>query len=242
MITTNTVIQDKVRPGVYINIKSNGNNNILSMSKGVVLMPLDLKFGADNQFIYINNLADINSKLGGINFKTQPIVEALKNASTVIVYKINGGVSSQFSVSDDFIIRSKMSGENGNFISVTVDEVINENKFKITTFYKNSKVCQDIVGDVDYYENDYIEYTGKIVRSSGMFLTGGITAEATLENYLTFLNNAEKIDFNVLSVPTNSEIVKSTMVNFIKRMRETEGKKVVLVLPFVENADYEGII
>jgi len=232
-----------IRPCVNVNVKSNESGLLNKRKNGIVLMPLSYNFGANDTVVEIVNENDIITKLGGLNDETIPVKEAIKNARKVLVYKVNTGNVAKFSTNGDFSIKTKQTGTMANLISIKVDEVIGRDKMKIITFFNNEQKCVDIVDKgSDLYENDYITYNGKMKRTSGIFLTGASTITATNESYVKFFNLAATLDFDVLVLPIDNFDIKLLAINFTKRMRETENKKIVTIVSDYEGADYEGII
>lgn len=232
-----------IRPGINIDVKSNSSGILKRKTGGTVLLPLEYSFGIDKQVVEIFKESDIDTKLGGINDETIIVREILKNANKVIVYKVNTGTSATFKVSDDFLIKTKQTGEKANLVSVKVDKLIDKDKLNVKTFFKNQLVCNDIIDkSVLHYENQFITYKGKIDRTSGIFLTGASTLPSTNESYVEFFDAAFNFEFDVICIPIDNYEIKSLALSFIKRMRDTEGKKMLCVVCDYDNADYEGMI
>lgn len=232
-----------IRPTVDISVQSFANDLLYKRERGVVVMPLKLDFGVDNSIIEIQNEMDIDKYLGGVYQSTILIKEAIKKAKKVLVYKVNNGTKARFKVTNDFTIETKQTGSMANLISLKIEEIIDENTFKITTFFNNIKKCVDIVlKESNHYENDYITYDGKILKSSGIFLTGGTSEVTTKENYVKFFNVIEKLPFDVLCIPTKDNDIKNLALAFTKRMREVDNKKIITVLDNFSGADYEGVV
>ena len=237
------ITQDKIRPGAYIGINSNGSKEENGNKLGIVLMPLSLNFGEENTFITIESEQDILSKLGGINESTLAVREALKKAKTVLVYRLNGGSTATYSLNEQISVESNTTGDLNNLISLKILRNIDDNSFLATTYFNNEEtVIQRVPEGSNGFTNRLLTYKGNITSSNLCFFGGASSKSATSENYLDFLKKAESVHFNTLAITSTDTPVKDTVIAFVRRMRDDEGKKINAVLSNCTTADYEGII
>lgn len=238
-----STFKDTKLPGLFVNVHTNSSNAKSSLKNGVVLLPLQLNFGPEKKFVEIFSVDDIITNFGKLDEHTLPIVECLKKAYKVIVYRLNSGNPASFSINDNSNIISTFSGKHSNLLSLSIKRDINSDDFIFYTYLDGKKYFQDIVSSSSKsYSNKFISYNGEINSTSGVFLTGGSTVNATNNDFLDFLNAAQSIDFNTLCLIYDNVEIKNTVISFIKKLRDEENKAVNAVIPETENVDYEGII
>ena len=68
-----------------------------------------------------------------------------------------------------------------------------------------------------------------------------IVISSTATDYDEALNYLETIKFNVLAIPGISDSDAATVANWVKSMRDTKERKIIVVLPD-EAADHEGVV
>lgn len=241
--------QDKVIPGAYINFTTDAQNNILSSQRGIVTMPLSLKFGAVRSFILVDNKTDFSSILGYdiSNPELLLIKEALKRAKYLLLYRINTGTKAEKTI-NGLTITAKHEGSRGNDISVSITANADlEGSFNVKTYLSGKEVDLQHASTIgELKENNFVDFSGdgatSLPASVGIGLSGGTDIEALSEDYTTYLNALEVQDFNVIGLPVNDTVVKGIATNFVKRMIEQEGKKIQLVVADYSSANHEGVI
>ena len=238
--------QNKVRPGAYINFKSDGKTLGTMGDRGVVTLPLVVGFGPEKQVIQVEAGSDFQ-KIFGYSLYDEALLllrEALKRAKKVLVYRVNTGTKATKTV-DTMTFTAKYTGTRGNDLTVSIEEDIDTEAFKVTTFILG-KVVDEQVGKMitDLKNNDYITFsgTGALTEQAGIKLTGGENGTATTQDYADYFNAIQVHTFHAMALPVEDAQVKSAAISFIKRMREDEGKKCQLVLADYPVADYEGVI
>ncbi|MCT4686083.1 phage tail sheath family protein [Vallitalea sp.] len=235
--------QNKVRPGVYINFESKNEVKRSISDRGIVTMPLALSFGSKKQVIEITSKTNLMELFGCTEVLL--IKEALKSASKVLVYRVNGGTKASKKVGD-LTITAKYEGVKGNDIKVSIVEDVDvSGKFYLTTFIDGNAVFGQIGTTIkSLKENPYVTFsgTGDIVKSSGIVLSGGSDSTATTQDYMDYFESISVQDFNTMALPIEDNTIKSATGAFIKRLRNDEGKKVQAVLADYHSADFEGII
>jgi hypothetical protein len=241
------VAQNKVRPGVYVNVTSEPKPLGTIGERGIVSLPLALSWGPSKQIITVEAGAD-TSKVLGYPITDQKLLlvrEALKRAKTLLLYRVNEGTKAT-ATSGNLTITALYGGVLGNDITISITANIDDpNKFDVKTFLKGKEVDSQTVTSADELAaNSWVEFsgTGVLTATAGVQLANGDDGTATNQDYLDYLAAVEVLDFNVIGLPSTDNTLKQTFVSFVKRLREDEGKKVQVVLENYPTADYEGVI
>ena len=115
-------IQNKVRPGVYINVKGDGKP-VLTTPLGRLLMFQNKPLGWGKKgIIELTATSDFTALTGHKNTDEvlAPVHEALKDAETVLLLNdFDGGAKSTSTKAGVYTINAKYEGEQGNNISVS---------------------------------------------------------------------------------------------------------------------------
>lgn len=215
------LVQNKVRPGVYINFNSVYKAVGTIGERGKVLLPISLPFGPCGKAVEVTADSDVVA-LFGLKSDSEELLllrEAAKRAKTVLVWRLNGGEKAGCTA-ENMTITAKYAGSLGNRISVQVTEG------QVKVFLNGEEAADDLV-----------EISGEL--SNGSFvLQGGSDGE---EDWEGFFKAALTLEFNTMAIPCEETAVKEAAVACIRRMREDEGIKVQAVVAQMD-ADYEGII
>ena len=247
--------QNKVRPGAYINFEGEPVSTINISDRGVVALALPLSWGTNGEIINLtaNDLITGKSlaKVGLVFTDEESLVIrlALQNARQVKLYNSNAeGVKANAVLGETGITAiAKYSGTFGNKIAIVIKS--SENVFVVETYANGYFVdSQKITEATQLQNNDYVTFTladtTNLTTIASTLLTGGTNGDYDTE-YLTKFFNALVIEnWNVLAITSNNTTEKTQAVEFIRRMREDEGKYVQGVIANMEStgANYEGII
>lgn len=243
--------QNKVRPGVYINFESEGGPLGTVGERGIVTMPLTLPWGASQTVITIEAGENTFDKLGYPITAPQLLLvrEALKRASTLLLYRLNTGTKATASIgaTDVLTVTAKYGGVRGNDISIIIQENIDDNtKFDVSTLVSgNVEDTQVAVANIDALQsNSWVDFsgTGTLTTTAGTPLTGGDDGTVTNAEYTSYLDAIEIYDFHTMALDSTDETLKGTFVSFCKRLRDDEGRKIQIAVEDYPIADYEGII
>ncbi|GAA0181410.1 phage tail sheath family protein [Clostridium sediminicola] len=241
------VTENKVRPGVYINFKSEGDSKKEVSNRGVVTMPLVLSWGAKKQVIEIDHNTDFLEVLGYelLDNELLLIKEALKEASKILAYRVNGGTKAT-KTSGNITVTAKYEGVRGNDIIIVIEDDIDvQDAFVVSTYLAGKKVYEQTGTTIESLKsNPYIEYsgTGTLVANAGIILESGADGVTVSGDYTDYLTSIEVFNWNTMALPVEDSTIKGATVAFIKRLREEQGKKVQAVLADYSIADTEGII
>ena len=143
-------IQNKVRPGVYINVKGDGKP-VLTTPLGRLLMFQNKPLGWGKKgIIELTATSDFTALTGHKNTDEvlAPVHEALKGAETVLLLNdFDGGAKSTSTKEGVYTINAKYEGEQGNNISVSfvpsplVDDAKTQD-ITVTTLFGTKQVDQ----------------------------------------------------------------------------------------------------
>ncbi|WP_410769581.1 phage tail sheath family protein [Fontibacillus sp. BL9] len=239
--------QNKVRPGVYININTEPKALGTVGDRGVAAMALSLPWGPSKQIVTVEAGADTMDVLG-FDISDTPLLlvrEALKRAKTLLLFRLNDGVKAT-ATQDDLTITAKYSGERGNDIAIVVQSNIDDTtKFDVKTLVNGREVDVQTAGNIaGLKSNAWVDFSGSgaLTLIAGVNLSNGTNGTATNADHTAFLSALELQDFNTVGLISDDVSLKVVYSAFVKRLRESEGKKVQAVLPNYPAADYEGVI
>lgn len=233
--------QNKILPGAYINILGETPLTIKQLDRGIVALPLDLKWGAKGSYYKIHSGDNTLKTLGYDITGIIPIREALKNAYEVIIYKLNGGTKATATLTSGVTATAALEGTRGNDISV-ITEAFN-GKFKISTYLDSQLVDTQVISAYsEFTSNGYIDIkgSGEIVTGTKK-LTSGSDDTSTITEYNTCLEFLKTQNFNVIAYGGDTTEIKSAIESYVKDLRENEGIKIQAVMRNY-TCDYEGII
>ncbi|MBB6670279.1 phage tail sheath family protein [Cohnella nanjingensis] len=240
-------VQNKTRPGVYVNTKSAPKALGSLGERGVVSMPLTLSWGQPKVIVAIEAGENTASKLGYDISAPQLLLvrEALKRAKKLLLYRVNAGTKAT-ATSGSLTATAKWGGVRGNDLSIVIQTNVDENtKFDVITKLEGTAVNTQTVANITgLIPNAWIDWsgTGSLATTAGAPLVGGADGTAAIQDYSDYLAALEIEDFNTIGLPVTTSTIKSAVVAFVKRLREDEGKKIVAVLENYPAADYEGVI
>ena len=241
----NWVEQNKVRPGVYVNFEQVIAAATVSR-RGIVAMPLDLNWGAEESVIEVTPETDTLPIFGATLADIVPLREALKRAKSVLAYRLNPsatGVKATVT-SGNLVATAKYTGTTGNSLKVVIEE--DGEHFDVKTYLGTTLVDsqQDVDTVADLENNDYVVFTGAgvLAATAGATLTTGTTVAITATQHSNFRAAVEPLDWDVMGLyGITDNTVKGTYETYIRRLRDEEGNKVQLVLEIHYAADYEGV-
>lgn len=242
--------QNKVRPGVYINIRSEAQPVGALGDRGVATIALPLSWGPSKQVMTIEAGQNVFDVLGYDITAPQLLLvrEVLKRARTLLLYRLNEGDKATANIGSENVmtVTAKYSGVRGNDISIVVQaNVDNPNLFEVQTLVDGREVDLQTVSVIEELEdNAWVTFsgTGAPEPTAGVNLAGGTDGSVTNADYTDYLEIIELHDFNTMAAPIDDETLKGVFVSFVRRLRENEGKKIQVVLPDYATADYEGVI
>ena len=257
----NWTVQNKRRPGAYINFVSVPKPVGAIGSRGTVICALPMTWGASDKLItlYGSDLLDGKSeaKVGCTAFDTEeslPYRLALSNSYKALLYRSDvGGVKATASLAAGSLsVSAKYAGTTGNQIKiVTIEDKPEVGKYTAQVLFKGIVKETFIVTNVTNFaelESAWVDFIVSDPPSSNEVpVTAGVTLSAGTNgtvgtNYADFFDKANMDQWQCLAINSSDPSVASAIIAFIKMMREQKGKKVQGVVYDNPSADYEGII
>ncbi|SFF23117.1 Phage tail sheath protein [Paenibacillus algorifonticola] len=243
--------QNKVRPGVYINFKSQAQALGTLGERGVAAFPAPLPWGDPENVIVLEAAEYADKALELIGFRAEDarirhITAAMSHASKVLLYRLGGTGAVKAKVTVGALMATaKWGGTRGNDLQVVVQANIdNVSAFDVKTLLDGEVLdTQTVTTIADMAANKFIDWsgTGALTASAGASLIGGTDGTASGADFSAALTAFEGKDYNVLGVPLTDSTSKQLAVAYIRRQREDEGKKVAAVLVSYPAADNEGV-
>lgn len=225
--------QNKVRPGAYINVRSSGGLGPADSVSGVTALPIALDFGPENEVVTVTSSSDLTAF--GYDLTDPQLLllrEALKQAATVLVYRVGSGGKAA-ATEGDLSITALYGGTRGNAISVVSKENVNvKDAYDVETYLAGSLVDRQTAKTIEELSaNRVVNFAGSGELSAfSIVLESGSNTPATVNDYMTFFSKIQVFEFNTLALPVQDEVIKTAGVSFINRMRNEEGKKCQLVV------------
>ena len=189
-------IQNKVRPGVYINVKGDGKP-VLTTPLGRLLMFQNKPLGWGKKgIIELKATSDFTALTGHKNTDEvlAPVYEALKDAETVLLLNdFDGGAKSTSTKEGVYTINAKYEGEQGNNISVSfapspLADGANTRDVTVTTIFGTKQV-------------DQVKITLPLPKADAI-----AAAELTKEDQLEVHNDYVDITFGTNPVDVTKEL------------------------------------
>lgn len=239
--------QNKVRPGAYINVKSNSINTRRPNGDGIAAIPFVLNFGQSKTLMRVRRGDDLFKTLGYELEAPEMLLvnEAFKRSSEIYLYRLNAGEKANVNLAENVLAQAKYGGVRGNDITVTVRTNVDDAlAFDVLTFLDTVEVdAQTVKTLAELKNNALVDFsgTGTLQAVAGAKLTGGTNGTVTSSDYTAFFKALETEEYNYIALPTDDTTIKKAGVNFIKRMREDEGKNAQLVVADTD-ADSEAVI
>ena len=254
------LVQDKIRPGTYVNVKSASRTIATFGNRGVVAVALPMSWGPAGELIELlgTDLQDGKSlaKVGCTMYdiaESLPFRVALSGCTKALLFRADaGGTKAEIDLTTDVLTAvAKYPGTTGNEIKVTV---VNDSPSagKSTVSVSVRGVVKE-TGVVDTNSPssleefgssfvDFVDVAGVTIPAGTFTLVGG--ANGTVEDsiYTTFFSLLTVKQWQALAIQSVAETVPALIEAKIRSMRDSLGRKVQGVVYNDTSADYEGII
>ena len=227
----NYPVQNKKLPGTYIVFKSKARPTNQFAERGYVAFAMELPWGNSENLITVE-AADLQKKsmeLFGLQYNApelMPLREALLEAKTAYIYRLNGDGTAATASEGEMTITAKYAGTGGNNITISVVNNIDDETletFDIEIRKDNVLVYKDTVSDISQLENEYVTFSGVLVPTAGLTLTGGSNGSVTADAHTKFLAKIEKKYINVLAYAGTDEGVTGLYYSFTTRRNNKDG-------------------
>lgn len=235
------IIQNKRRPGAYINFVSSGGSVSVNDALGLPAFIVEKSWGPDDVFIEADGGTDFKALLGRNLNELKEVREAMKGSARALIYVPKYESSTKATGSNEsFTATAKYAGALGNTIRVIVTEQTDDT-FTVKTVFNNQTVDTQERLTTLPVSNDYVVFTGNLpLASTTLSLTGG--ADGTLSNsaVVNFLSGLDIQDFTHIALGTEDATAISMAVAKVRELRGL-GRPVTLVTNNY-TGDYEGVI
>jgi len=244
-------VQNKVRPGVYINFKSEAKALGTLGERGIAAFPAPLPWGKSGITV-LNSETFLEQCLPSLGFqptdaRIRHISAAMAHASKVLIYRLGAeGAVKATAKLGTLTATAKHGGTRGNDLQIIIQSSLDyEGFFEVKTLIDGEKVDVQTVETAErLLSNEFVEFSGSgaLTETAGTSLEGGANGSGGAGEYSDALAVFEAEDFNVLGIPVDDSAVKQLAVAYTKRLREQEGKKFQTVVYDYPAANYEGVI
>lgn len=254
-------VQNKVRPGAYINFVSVPKPVGSMGSRGVVAVGMPMTWGPENELIKLTGDELLNgaslAKVGVTAFDTEeslPYRVILAGCYTALLYRTDtGGAKATATIlASTLTVSAKYKGSTGNKITVViVADKPEEGNYTIQVLVNNllqeTFICNEIT-ELEDLESKFVDFTvvddeADIPTTAGITLTGGTNGTVSSSSYSTFWGLLDTQNFQCLAMYDITTVGLAGLIkDKVQVWREQRGKKVQAVVYDYTAADYEGII
>lgn len=251
--------QNKVLPGVYINVKTAPASQYTPGERGTVAICEPLSWGPASQILEIEAGADTFDLLGyDLNEAPQLLflrqiflgTDRTRGAQKVLLYRPQADsattAKATLGTSSTLTTTAKYAGARGNDIAVSITaDADNEGSFVVTTSVSGAVVDEQSVEELSALaENGWVTFSGTGTPEAAALtaLTGGTDGTVQAAAYAAFLTALEPYTFDVLIYDGTDSTTQAAYKNFVERMRNDEGKKCQAVTAQYAAADSESVV
>ena len=233
--------QDKILPGMYVNVTGEAQAGSDVGSRGKAAIALEMNWGDDTNSIV---------KVSAVQFKwSMPEMTVLRQifagATEVYVYRLNGANGTTATAVD--FGEAKYKGTRGNDLKVSVTvSVDNPSAFDVATLLDNVVVDRQLGVTADTIKsNDYVTFKSGLTLEAGVkTFTGGANGSATAASHTDFLTKLEAYQVNAVGCiyeKAGNTDLAPIYASWVKNQRDIYGNCIQAVL-YNQAADHEGII
>ena len=225
------LFQNKKLPGTYINFISKDRAMTDIADRGYGTMSLVLDWGVSGAVFRVEaeEFQKNCQAVFGYDYgheKMRPLRELFLNLKTGYFYRLN----SDGAKASNTLATAKYAGVRGNDITISVQsDPDNTGKFIVYTYLTTDGVMKTV------------DKQGAV--AAGLPLKDGTNGSAvTVANYQSYLEHIEPYYFNIIGYAGADETIKSLLISFTKRCRESTSAKFQLVIHGKEKVNYHGVI
>ena len=236
--------QNKVLPGVYINVKSQGSINANVGDRGVVAIAEPLSWGPSGVVQTIIPGEDLRPYIGYDVTVPQALFlrEMMKGSDTtagpmrILLYRPTGTSGAKATATIGALtVNALYDGVRGNDITIIVQEQVeNEGTYDVSTVIDGSIVDEQSVTDLSQLAaNDWVTFSGTgttITEDAGKALSGGTDPTVSATDYSNFLTAIEPYQFDILVYDGTDTTVIQAIAQFVERISNNVGQKCQAVM------------
>ena len=238
------ISQNKVLPGVYINVKSQGSIMANVGDRGTVAIAEPLSWGPAGVVQTIIPGEDVRPYIGYdiTSPKALFLREMMKGSDTtagptrILLYRPagTGGVEAAATVGA-LTATALYEGVRGNDIIIIVQEQVDkEGTYDVSTVIDGSVVDEQSVTDISQLAaNDWVKFSGTgtlFTETAGQALSGGVDPTVAATDYSTFLTAIEPYQFDILVYDGTDTTVIQAIAQFVERISNNVGQKCQAVM------------
>ena len=241
---------NKILPGTYFRNFSRPRPIMQVRGKGTVIMPLDLSWGSEDDFIevFAMDLLDgrSRSKIGLTaydDFKlTKTLETTLGNCRKVLAMRKNRGGSPAMAGIEDLVATAAQTGTAGDNLAFAITAIEGTNLFNVSVLWKGQTVepIQEVqtLGEIE--SGDFIKWSWSAdddtpltdYVTAGVDLNGG--TDGTFNSatfYPDFFQKAKFQNWDVMRLNTFDPAVIRNGIQYIRRLSDEEGIYGQIVVP-----------
>lgn len=251
--------QNKVRPGVYINFKSEGAPPVNQGVRGTVAIAKALSWGEPGKAVEIAAGADVTPYVGvpltdpgalflremfkGTNVTGGPVKVLLVRLEAAGAVKAAGTIGTGETA---VTVTARYPGVRGNDLSVAVTPDVDEaGRFTVSTLVGGQIVdMQQVRTAAELAANGWVTFsqTGTLTAAAGVTLTGGADGTVEPSAYAAALEVLEPCSFDILAYDGTDKTVQAAMIAFVRRLARQEGRYAQLVTAGAQSAGSPFVI
>lgn len=254
------LVQNKVRPGAYINFVSVPKALGTLGERGTVAVGMPMTWGPEGELIHLTGDELLNgaslAKVGVTAVDTEaslPYRVALAGCFNALLYRTDkGGEKATATIlAETLSVSAKYTGSTGNKITVvTLKDKPETGSFTIQILVNNllrESFVVTAITELSDIESAYVDFEvlneeADIPETAGVALAGGINGTVNKELYPEFWNLLDTKNFQTLAMYDTDASIAPLLKDKVEIWREKRGKKVQAVVYDYPDADYEGII
>ena len=240
--------QNKVLPGVYINVQSQPAVTANVGDRGVVAIAKALSWGESGKVMEITPGQDTTPFIGyGISTEQAMFLREMMRGTDVtacpykiLLYRYVGTGGAKATVTQSVTeagstsvqVTAKYDGVLGNALSVICELDPDTNAADVTT-YLNGRVVdqQTVTAFTALQDNEWVTFnvTG-VLQPFTVTLAGGIDPTVSAADDAAFLTAIEPYTFDIIAYDGTESVIADAYAAFVKRMNEAVGRKCQLVV------------
>ena len=252
------LVQNKVRPGAYINFVAKPQSLMNVSDRGIATLAIPMSWGPQDEIIDIlsSDLVDGTSiaKIGYTATETESLLFrlVLQNCYRLKAYRLDtGGLKATADIGSSaskITANAKYAGICGNKIRIVVVLEADESSYTVETLYDGVRkdIQTHLTAPTQLLDNDFVEWVvtenSAFTATAGTSLTGGTNGTIDETTYTAYWNKMKTEPFNTMGCLSEAELTKTAFCEYIKDLRDNEGYKVQGCVYNKPTYDYEGII
>ena len=241
-------IQNKLRPGAYINFEAIPSWDGALSGRGVATMPLTMDWGVEQTVFAVTGSELLNgkatAKLGHGMADSESLIfrQCLQNCPKLLVYRLNSGGEAATATLGNLTATAACSGTRGNDLSVCV--AADGDAFTVYTYLDGEEQDAQTVSTIaGLTANDWLTFSGSgaLTAVAATALSGGSNGTVAADAYSDYFEAVKTESWQVMGIPADNATLAPLVLAYIRQLREQMGKKVQAVV-YNYAAGYEGVI